>query len=172
MKKIVSSVFMGICLTGCGNLLTVDPTLLNKTHNVKPLTQSSFITETTIVSSIDKSFTGGGIKELVDESLNVALKQANIFNANGSSKYTVKAHIEEASQSAMGFGNFNGKMKIRYQVTSPKGKNIYQNTIYTEAGADKWLFAGAQRHARARVVNTSKNVSQFVEELNQKMKKQ
>lgn len=171
MKKIFAIFLMGFFLTGCGNLLVADPALLSKTHNEKPLTQSNFITQTTIESHIQNSMTGTGIKELVDESLNLALKNANIFNTNGTSQYIIKAHIEEASQAAMSFGNFNGKMKIRYTVTSPKGNNVYNNTIYTEAGADKWSFAGAQRHARARVVNTAKNVSQFVEELNQKMKK-
>lgn len=171
MKKIFPTILIGFFLTGCGNLLVADPALLNKTSNTKPLTQSNFITQTTIESHIQNSMSGAGIKELVDDSLNLALKNANIFNASGTSQYIIKAHIEEASQATMSFGNFNGKMKIRYTVTSPKGNNVYNNTIYTEAGADKWSFAGAKRHARARVVNTAKNVSQFVEELNQKMKK-
>jgi hypothetical protein len=105
------------------------------------------------------------LDESVKQSLEIALVNANIFDKNTSKTYKIDANILVASQAPMSFGNFNGTLEIRYVVLDIDGKEILDKKIYTEAGSDRWYFVGAKRHRRARALNISKNVLQFVETL-------
>jgi hypothetical protein len=98
------------------------------------------------------------IDESVKESLEMALINANIFGADPLHYYRIHANIMVASQAAWSFGSFEGKLKINYILFDDTNNKIIDETIYTEAGSDKWVFLGAARHRRARAVNISKNV--------------
>ena len=111
------------------------------------------------------------IDESVKESLKMALINTNIFGADPLHYYRIHANIMVASQSAWGFGSFEGKLKINYILFDDTNNKIIDETIYTEAGSDKWVFKGDARHQRARAVNISKNVLQFVDILQSQLKK-
>jgi hypothetical protein len=105
------------------------------------------------------------IDKSVKQSLEMALANAKMFGADASTPYRIDANILIASQAAMSFGSFEGKLEIRYVVRDPTGKEILDKTIFTVAGSDQWMFYGAARHRRARAVNISTNVLQFVDTL-------
>jgi hypothetical protein len=71
----------------------------------------------------------------------------------------------------MSFGSFEGKLEIRYVVRDPNDGEMLDKTILTVAGSDEWSFSGAARHRRARAVNISKNVLQFVDILQSLLQK-
>ena len=107
----------------------------------------------------------------VKESLEIALKNANLFGPDSSHPYRINANIMLASESAWSFGAFHNRLKINYAVFDETNNKILDKTIYTEAESDRWYFAGYRRHARARAVNISKNVLQFVDFLQGQLKK-
>ena len=132
-------------LSSCaGPKIAVD-LLANAKANEKPLTNNSSLVNVKINPDINNY---EKIDESVKESLEIALTNANIF---------------AASQSPMSFGSFEGKLEIHYIVFDPNDEEILDKTIYTEAGSDKWSFSGAKRSRRARAVNISENVLQFVD---------
>ena len=71
----------------------------------------------------------------------------------------------------MSFGSFEGQLEIRYVVHDSNDREILDKTISTVAGSDQWSFSGAKRHRRARAVNISKNVLQFVDILQSLLQK-
>lgn len=111
------------------------------------------------------------IDKSVKESLDIALKKANIFSANQSQPYIINANVEIASQAAWSFGSFEGKLQVEYTVYDELKKVILEKVIYTEAGSDEWYFSGAKRHTRARAVNIAKNVLEFTDYLKENLKK-
>ena len=111
------------------------------------------------------------IDESVKESLEMALINANIFGADPLHYYRIHANIMEASQAAFSFGSFEGTLKINYILFDDTNNKIIDETIYTEAGTDKWVYLAVTRHQRARAVNISKNVLQFVDILQSQLKK-
>ncbi len=151
---------LSLIFIGCaGPRIAVD--LLAKTSkNEKPLSDNSSVVNVTINPRINNY---ERLDESVKQSLDIALENANIFGSDASKHYKIDANILVASQAPMSFGSFEGKLEIRYLVVDPNNKEILDKTIMTEAGSDKFIFSGAARHRRARAVNISKNVLQFVE---------
>jgi hypothetical protein len=154
-------------VTGCVGPKVATDLLGNVQRNQTPLVDYIASLEVGINPAINNY---EKLDQTVKESLELALKNANIFGLDSSSQYKVTAHISIASQAAMSFGNFDGKLQIDYLVLDHESNEILNETIYTEAGSDTWYFSGAKRHRRARAVNISKNVLQFVEILQQKLK--
>ena len=142
-----------------GSKIAVD-LLANTSRNEKPLTNNSSYVDVTINSHINNK---EKLDASVKQSLELALANANIFGADDSRSYRIYANILTASQAPMSFGSFKGKLEIKYVVYDLNDKEILDKTILTEAGSDKFIFSGAARHRRARAVNISKNVLQFVE---------
>lgn len=145
--------------SGCAGPKIAADLLANARTNEKPLTNNSSIVNVEInprINNYEK------LDESVKQSLEIALANANIFGADSSRPYRIDANILTASQAPMSFGSFEGKLEIRYVVHDSNDMEILDKTIITEAGSDKWFFSGAARHRRARAVNTSKNVLQFV----------
>ena len=147
-------------LSSCaGPKIAVD-LLANAKANEKPLTNNSSLVNVKINPDINNY---EKIDESVKESLEIALTNANIFGTDASKPFRIDANILTASQSPMSFGSFEGKLEIHYIVFDPNDEEILDKTIYTEAGSDKWSFSGAKRSRRARAVNISENVLQFVD---------
>ena len=157
-----------ILISGCAGPKVASDLLVPKAHNNKPLVSNSVFIFTEINPSINN---WEQLDETLKESLEIALKNSNVFGEDPSNSYRIKANILEASQSPMSFGNFKGKLKINYILYDVSKTEVLNETIYTEAGSDKWSFVGAKRHRRARAVNISKNVLQFVNILQSKFGK-
>ncbi|MDO4698012.1 MAG: hypothetical protein Q4A60_04965 [Pasteurellaceae bacterium] len=170
MKKIILTLFGAMLLTGC-MALDPDPTLLKQTSYAKPAIKSDYALNVSMNPKVERQASALGVTRLVQDSLKIALDNANIFTKSGKNHYKVDAYIEQASQATFSFGRFNGKLKIHYLVKTPEGNTVFEKSVYTEAGSDKWYFSGAMRHTRARIVNVSKNVNQFVQELNSNLRK-
>jgi hypothetical protein len=153
---------LSVVLGGCaGPKIAAD--LLDKVEpNQKPICSCSYEIAATIDPRINNY---EGIDESVRESLDIALVKSNLFTPDSATKYKIKADILVASEAAMSFGSFNGKLSIRYTVLNSTGRELLNTEIDTEAGSDKWIFYGVARHQRARAVNISENVLQFVERL-------
>jgi hypothetical protein len=149
-----------LALSGCaGPKIAAD--LLNNARTIeKPLTKNTSIVNVTINPEINNY---EKLDETVKQSLELALAKTNIFGVDTSKHYRIDANILTASQPPMSFGSFEGKLEIRYLVHDPNDEEILDKTIFTIAGSDKMFFSGAKRHRRARAVNISKNVLQFVE---------
>jgi hypothetical protein len=154
--------------SGCVGPKIAADLLANAMTNEKSLTNSSSIVNMTINPSINNN---EGLDESVKQSLEMALANANIFGADSSRPYTIDSNILKASQSPMSFGSFAGQLEIRYVVHDPKGKEILDKTLLTVAGSDRFIFSGAARHRRARAVNISKNVLEFVDILQNLLQK-
>lgn len=155
-------------VSGCAGPKIATDLLANARTNQKPLTKKSSIVNVAInprINNYEK------LDESVKQSLEIALANANIFDTDSSEPYRIDANILTASQSPMSFGSFEGKLEIRYVVHDPNDREILDKTIFTVAGSDKWSFSGAKRHRRARAVNISKNVLQFVDILQNLLKK-
>jgi hypothetical protein len=147
-------------LSGCAGPKIAADLLTNTRTNEKPLTNDSSTVNVTInprINNYEK------LDESVKQSLEIALANANIFGVDASKPYRIDANILTASQPPMSFGSFEGKLEIRYMVHGPNDDTILDKTIFTIAGSDKMFFSGAKRHRRARAVNISKNVLQFVD---------
>ncbi len=157
-----------LVLSGCidaGSKIAPD-LLVNMSTNSKPLTCNSSTVNVTINPSINNY---EKLDESVKRSLEIALANANIFGSVSSQPYRIDANILLASQSPMSFGSFKGKLEIKYVVHDPNGNQFIQKTIHTVAESDKSGF-GPVRHRRARAVNISKNVLQFVDILQSQLK--
>ena len=153
---------------GCAGPKIAADLLANAKTNEKPLTNNSSIVNVTINKNINNY---EKLDESVKQSLEIAFANANMFGADPSKPYRIDANILTASQSPMSFGSFEGKLEIRYVVQDPDNREILDKTILTIAGSDKWFFSGAKRHRRARAVNISKNVLQFVDILQRLLQK-
>ena len=148
--------------TGCAGPKIATDLLANARINEKPITNNSSIVNVAINPSINNY---EKLDESVKQSLEIALTNANIFGADSSKPYKIDANILIASQAPMSFGSFEGQLEIRYLVYDPNDREILDKKIFTVAGSDKMFFSGAKRHRRARAVNISKNVLQFVDTL-------
>ena len=158
--RIAWLIALSVVLGGCaGPKIAAD--LLGKVEpNDRPICSCSY----EIVATIDPGINNyEGIDQSVRESLDLALTTAKLFTPGAATRYKIKADVLVASQAAWSFGLFNGKLSVRYTVLDPSGQELLNKTIYTEAGSDRHSFSGARRHQRARAVNISKNVLQFVE---------
>ena len=147
---------------GCMGPKVAADRLANVTRCEKPRANSTAVVSVGInprISNFEK------LEETVKQSLEMALANANLFGSDASKPYRIDATILMASQSPMSFGSFPGKMEIQYVVRDPGGKQLLDKVIHTEAGSDRWSFLGAARHRRSRAVNISKNVLQFVDDL-------
>ena len=169
VKKTCVAFFVAATLSmgGCAVSRVAPDLLANVKKNEQPLTSSWANVRVDINPKINNY---EAIDDAVRQSLELALKNANVFGNDITKQYKIQANVLTASQSPISFGNFNGKLEVRYVVTDPAGNQVLDKTIYTEAGADRWHFVGAVRHARARAVNISKNVLQFVDVLETTMK--
>lgn len=173
MKKsvrIFTLALSALMVTGCVTL-DADHTLLGKTTpNAQPLVPQNYAVEVEMNERIALQATAVGIEKLVYQSLQTALQKANIFTPNGRGYYKVRAKILQASQSAVSFGRFPGKMEIEYTVTNQDSDPVFVKKIYNEGESDKFFFTGAKRHTRSRIVTVADNVNQFVQEFNDMMK--
>jgi hypothetical protein len=169
MKKVYLLLLMlSLALGGCAGPKIAADLLADARTNEKPMTVNSSVVDVTInprINNYEK------IDESVKQSLEFALAKANIFGIDPSHPYRIDANILTASQPPMSFGSFEGKLEIRYLVHAPGGREILDKTIFTVAGSDKMYFSGAKRHRRARAVNISKNVLQFVDSLQSQLQK-
>jgi hypothetical protein len=159
-RRITMLLALSLVLAGCAGPKIAADLLTNVKPNDRPTSSSGYEVSVTINPNINNF---EGIDASVQESLDMALTSAKIFSPDAASKYKIKAHILTASQAAMSFGSFEGKLEIRYTVVDPSGKDLFEKTIYTIAGSDHWSFSGAARHQRARAVNIAKNVLEFVD---------
>lgn len=155
-------------ISGCAGPKIATDLLANAKTNEKPLTNQSSIVNVAINPSINNY---EKLDESVKQSLEIALANANIFGVDSSKPYRIDANILIASQSPMSFGSFEGQLEIRYVVHDSNDREILDKTISTVAGSDQWSFSGAKRHRRARAVNISKNVLQFVDNLQSLLQK-
>lgn len=173
MKKLslfISMLFAVLVLTGC-TTLSPDPKLHNDLpQNSKPLIQDNVVVTAKMNDRIAKQDTAVGIDDLVRQTIQMALKKANIFNSQSQQYYKIHAQIVQASQPSFSFGRFPGKMEIEYTVTDPNGKTVFNKTIYNEGQSDSNAFLGDTRHKRSRIVTAAGNVNQFVEAFNKSMK--
>lgn len=162
------SSLVAVFLSGCSEGSKIAPDLLaNVQRNDQPLVPSVVTVRAKIEPDINN---WEGIDDSVQRSLEEAINNANIFGQSTAKPYKIIANVLIASQAAVSFGNFKGKLEIQYTVLDGDNKQILDKKIYTEAGSDEWHFYGAKRHRRARAVNISKNVLQFVEILQQRLK--
>lgn len=161
MKKVYLLLLMFLlACSGCAGPKIAADLLANARTNEKPVTVNASVVNVTINPQINNY---EKLDESVKQSLELALAKANIFGVDPSQPYRIDANILTASQPPMSFGSFEGKLEIRYLVHDPQGREILDKTIFTVAGSDKMFFSGAKRHRRARAVNISKNVLQFVD---------
>ena len=159
--------FVFLSAFGCaGPKVAAD--LLNQ---VSPVDEPLVANSVTVEAAIDPRINNyERIDETLKQSLEIALAKSNIFGTSSTRSYRITGYISVASQSAWSFGNFNGRLEVKYVVLDGAGKEILATTIYTVAGSDEWSFVGAKRHRRARAVNISKNVLEFVDILVAKLK--
>ena len=162
---LLTFVLVGIASSCAGPKLATD-LLVPSTVNGEALRSNSIEISVGIDPQINNY---EGLDATVRESLEIALRNANIFGTDTTRPYKIEAHIAIASQATMSFGSFNGKLEIVYTMLDDAGTTVLNETIYTEAGSDRWSFSGAARHRRARAVNISKNVMQFVDILQLKL---
>jgi hypothetical protein len=165
---LLSLVSFILFVSGCAGPKIANDLLGHAEKNNTPLINNTVTIDVKINPTINNY---EKIDESVKESLEIALINANIFGADSSHPYRINANIMVASQSPMSFGSFEGKLKINYILFDETNNKIIDKTIYTEAGSDKMYFSGAKRHRRARAVNISKNVLQFVDVLQNQFNK-
>ena len=165
---LLSLVSLIIFVSGCAGPKIANDLLSQVEIHNKPLINNTVTINVQIKPGIHNH---EKIDESVKESLKIALINANSFGKDSSHPYRIDANIMVASQSPMSFGSFPGKLQINYLLFDDTNNKIIDETIYTEAGSDKWFFSGAARHRRSRAVNISKNVLQFVDVLQKKLNK-
>jgi hypothetical protein len=161
-------VMLSFACIGCVGPKIAADLLVNAKTSEKPLTGNSSIVTVGVnprISNYEK------LDETLKQSLEMALTKANIFGTDASKPYRIDANILVASQSPMSFGSFEGRLEIQYMVRDSNNRQILDKTIHTVAGSDRWSFLGAARHRRARAVNISKNVLQFVDILQSELQK-
>ncbi|WP_386693524.1 hypothetical protein [Lonepinella sp. MS14435] len=169
MKKFLFFLFP-LFLTGC-MALQADPALLRGTEsNTTPLLPNDYTVTATLTPELASQMSAENLDNLVQQSTDYAIREANIFANKGNGTYIIHAHVTQASQAMFGAGRFNGKLEINYQVKDPNNSIVFEKSYYTEAGSDRWYFAAQKRHTRSRIVNVSKNVNQFVKDFNQYLK--
>ncbi|MBN6710449.1 hypothetical protein JFL47_04260 [Haemophilus haemoglobinophilus] len=173
MKKILSIfsfILTALFLTGC-MALSPDPKLHEVlSHNDKPLIQSNVTVTAKMNDRLARQDTAIGVSDLVRETIQVALKKANIFDSNSQKYYKIHAQITKASQAAFSMRRFPGKMEIEYTVSDNNGKTVFTKTVYNEGQSDVYYFAGAKRHTRSRIVTAAANVNEFITAFEQYLK--
>lgn len=145
--------------TGClGPKLAMD-LLHPATVNPKPLRSEAAM----VLVGIDPRIRNREkIDDTLKQSLEIALRNANLFGNDNSRPYRIYARITVAQEAAMSFGSFKGQLEVAYQVLDGAGNKILDQEIHTVSGSDIFYFSGAKRHRRARAVTIAKNVLEFV----------
>ncbi len=170
-KSLCASMLLAVTFVFSGCTLppkVADDLLAKVTHNQQPLVSESASITVQINPEINNY---EKIDASVRTSIELALKNTNIFGANAAHPYRIDANILGASQSRVSFGSFEGTLQIRYSVFDPSNNKVLDQTISTIAGSDEHYLSGAARHRRSRAVNISKNVLEFVDILQTKLKK-
>ncbi|WP_439133819.1 hypothetical protein [Pseudomaricurvus sp.] len=162
VRSLILLLMFSVLLTGCAGPKVAKDLLVNTEVLESPLINSGYSINSDINTRINNH---EKLDESLKESLRIAINKANIFEGSGASPYIINANIEVASQAPMSFGNFEGKLQVKYTVYDQRKNKILEKTIYTEAGSDEWFFSGAKRHRRARAVNIAKNVLEFTDYL-------
>lgn len=163
--RILSALTLAILMTGCAGT-SVAPDLLNQIHVAKPIVDQTLTIDTVINQEIDRYEM---VEESIKESLETALINANIFGKDSSHPYELIINVKLFSQSPMSFGNFGNRLDVNYELYDANKNTIINESIYTIAESDKFIFSGDARARRARAVNIAKNVNQFLELLQTKL---
>lgn len=171
MNKIIvcSILAVNLSFTGCASHRIAHDVLAN----VKKVDHAYVSNAGTVQVSIESSINNREKIDLkVKDSLELALRNSQLFGDDTQHPYQIKANVLVASQSPMSFGSFPGKMGIQYTVLDDNGLEIYKETFNTVAGSDLSAFApGISRHERSRARNIALNVNQFVESFTEVLKK-
>ncbi|WP_347454826.1 hypothetical protein ABEF79_04775 [Acinetobacter sp. ANC 7454] len=171
MKKILqaSLVASTLALVGCATPLIAPDIIANVKKVDSPYLQNASSVQVSINPKINNR---EKIDVKVKDSLELALKNSNLFGTNTQQPYKITAEVLVASQAAVSFGNFEGKLGIKYTVFDDKGVQIFQDTINTVAGSDlNPLSPAVARHTRSRARNIALNVNEFVEKLETVLRK-
>ncbi|WP_372880607.1 hypothetical protein [Psychromonas sp.] len=163
LRTMIFPIILLVLMSGCAGPRIAEDLLIKVDVLDAPLVDNGYIISSEINPKINNY---ERIDNSVKESLVIALKKANIFsNILSVHPYTININVEVASQVVMSFGNFEGKLQVKYTVYDENKNKMLEKTIYTEAGSDEWFFSGAKRHSRARAVNIAKNVLEFTDYL-------
>jgi hypothetical protein len=165
---VMQLLFFTVIIGGCAAPNIAPDILAQAKQMPTPLVSNAVTVNVTINPKINNA---EKIDDKVKQSLELALKNANIFGPDSSHPYKIDADVLIASESAWSFGSFDNRLQINYAVFDDTGTKILEKEIFTEAGSDKWYFAGYKRHQRARAFNIAKNVLQFVDALQNELKK-
>lgn len=157
-----------IIVSGCAGPRIAPDKLAHVDKHIKPLANNTVTIDVGINPAINNS---EKLDESVKESLELALKNAHIFGTDSSHPYRLAANIMVASEAAWSFKLFHNKLKIRYALFDNADNKIIDKTIYTEAESDHWYFVAIKRHRRARALNIAKNVLEFVDVLQARLKR-
>lgn len=171
VKKIIQASLIAstITLVGCATPLIAPDIIANVKKVESPYLKNSNLVEVDIDPKINNR---EKIDIKVKDSLELALKNSNLFGTDAQHPYKITAQVLVASQAAVSFGNFEGKLGIKYTVFDDKGQQIFQDTINTIAGSDlNPLAPGVARHTRSRARNIALNVNEFVGKLETVLRK-
>lgn len=169
---IISAIVLvsALSFTGCASQRIATDVLAQVNPLQTPLVNNASQINVSVNPKINEN---ANMDTKMKESLEIALKNSNIFGSNTQQPYTINAEVLVASQARVSFGPFNGKLEVKYTVLNENGKQIFQDTIYTEAGSDlKPYMPGTLRHQRARARNIAININQFIEKLETQLKTQ
>lgn len=147
-------------LASCVGPAIAEDLLQNVERQATPISASAPTIHVTINEAINNS---EGLDESVKQSLEIALRNANLFGEDAGDGCRIDADIVLASMSAIGFGSFEGKFDVHYVVRDDGDRTVFDETIKTVAGSDSWYFSGAARHRRSRAVQMANNVLEFVD---------
>lgn len=165
----IALVVSTISLVGCATPLIAPDIIANVKKVESPYLQNASLVQVAIDPKINNR---EKIDIKVKDSLELALKNSNLFGTDTQRPYKITAEVLVASQAAVSFGNFEGKLGIKYTVFNDKGTQIFQDTINTVAGSDlNPLSPAVARHTRSRARNIAINVNEFVEKLETVLRK-
>ena len=126
----VLSFLLVIAASGCAGPKIAADLLANVDKRDQPLVKNAVAIEVAINPAINND---ERIDESVKESLALALANANLFGADPARPYRINARVTVASQAAMSFGSFEGKLEINYVLLDAGNNKIMDETIHTEA---------------------------------------
>lgn len=158
-------VFMTSAYAEVSKIATDKLNLIPK-HETPLVPYNFLINKVSINPNINKIYK---IDELVNQSLDIGLKQSNIFGDDLSKTYSIDVNVLVASQGAI-CTNCNGKIEVHYIVRDPLGTEIFNEKIFALGRTDKMYFFGGDRYKRARAITISNNITEFVEKLNSNLK--
>ncbi|MCB1692602.1 MAG: caspase family protein [Pseudomonadales bacterium] len=165
---LLTTIVIALVLAGCsGTTARVQRSDLDIEHRAVAVTRYS-------LADIDYASDVGMFDSNAEQanyvaSLKAALRQANIFGADGTKPYTLSVRILDFSIPKASFSGFDSTLDVRYELKDSDGNVVYADEVSSAGRDDSGSFLGPVRQNRSRTVAVASNIKSLTGSLSRNL---